>query len=495
MQAIVSACLASVIIICIILSLYAANIKKDFKNTMRSVVDQVNSSNYYQYELEKRSYDKLNGVDTNIQNVRSKYVPRDELANKLDTKTVYTKDIQQHDGTAFIGGNLDFGNDMKIKGVNKTLEVNLPGTTSMNIKNGANKDIMNFNGDTATSMNLKTDKLKLGNKFTLSGVGDAHGNDTWLRFFDKDGKDFYGGVATANLWNRDNAYLAGTTNITGLANINKMIVKGGASEHNQANLPTQLAHTDNKNYIRGDTELIGNIKTAGDLNVGRDLDIKRNTNINTAKMNSVKVGHNWSTNAAFSAYPQTALMGREFTSLLPSGDGNTYIRPGVSGGQVFLGDIGNTSSVNIGDQNTVTKVRGSLCIQDTCISKTDLDNILSVVNRPLKEAPPPQNNQLVEPEPTEWLNPRLLTGVDNGPVTFKLKNNILTGTIPANINQALGLFTLSAIPTNKAAVYDGVCDNQPVFNSIFNFSGTDVGATFTISYLNQYGKNVWTRVK
>lgn len=58
---------------------------------------------------------------------------------------------------------------------------------------------------------IKTQKLQLGDKWLLSGVGDVAGNDGWLRLLDKNGSDYYGGLAMGNLWVRDNSYLNGNT--------------------------------------------------------------------------------------------------------------------------------------------------------------------------------------------------------------------------------------------------------------------------------------------
>ena len=60
----------------------------------------------------------------------------------------------------------------------------------------------------------KVDKIQLWNKVVLSWVGDAHGNDGWIRVFDVSqqnnptGGIAYGnnGIAAANLWARDNVY-------------------------------------------------------------------------------------------------------------------------------------------------------------------------------------------------------------------------------------------------------------------------------------------------
>ncbi|NEP35885.1 tail fiber domain-containing protein [Moorena sp. SIO3B2] len=61
------------------------------------------------------------------------------------------------------------------------------GTTSP----GAKLDV---NGTT------KTQKLRLADKWLLSGVGDVHHNDDWLRLFDHNGSGYFGGFAAGRLW-------------------------------------------------------------------------------------------------------------------------------------------------------------------------------------------------------------------------------------------------------------------------------------------------------
>ena len=58
---------------------------------------------------------------------------------------------------------------------------------------------VNVNGIT------KTQKLQLGNKWLLSGVGDAHVNDDWLRLFppDAQGEEWYGGFAAGKLYSKE----------------------------------------------------------------------------------------------------------------------------------------------------------------------------------------------------------------------------------------------------------------------------------------------------
>jgi hypothetical protein len=51
---------------------------------------------------------------------------------------------------------------------------------------------------------IVTPKIQLGDKFLLSGVGDAHANDGWLRLFNKDNTGYYGGFAASQLYTATN---------------------------------------------------------------------------------------------------------------------------------------------------------------------------------------------------------------------------------------------------------------------------------------------------
>jgi len=53
---------------------------------------------------------------------------------------------------------------------------------------------------------VRADKFQIGDKWVLSGVGDAHGNDGWLRMFKADGSGYTGGIAMNNLWIGDTIY-------------------------------------------------------------------------------------------------------------------------------------------------------------------------------------------------------------------------------------------------------------------------------------------------
>jgi len=51
--------------------------------------------------------------------------------------------------------------------------------------------------------NTKTNVLQLGEKFRMSGVGDGAANDDWLRLFNKENNNYYGGFAAGRLWTNE----------------------------------------------------------------------------------------------------------------------------------------------------------------------------------------------------------------------------------------------------------------------------------------------------
>ena len=117
------------------------------------------------------------------------------------------------------------------------------------------------------SVNVKND-MNVGGKYinlpsqwnTIKSGGRLHlssGEKTYL--LPKNG------VVVSRAW-------GGSGDLSVEGNIN---FKGGASEHNPGNWGTHFPwQGDQKNYIRGDTEMRGNVNALGDVNVGRALYVK-----------------------------------------------------------------------------------------------------------------------------------------------------------------------------------------------------------------------------
>lgn len=390
----------TIVIVAVVLANQTRTAKDNLEGRLRNVVDQVNTAQQYTYEFDKKQQQQVTGLERNVDDVRTSYVTKSDASESLITKKLNANQINTRNinlnGNNWNSGAIQFnstmaessqspdytiqrGADPKDPLSKNQLVIRTPAEKGAAVNIMASDGVTKMMIDSTTGQvsvpgNIKTSTLQLGDKFKFSGVGDVHGNDGWLRMFDKDGKDYSGGLATANLWTRDNAHLNGNTNITGLANVTgNMNIRGGKSEHNPNNWQTHFPFAgDNKNYIRGDTELRGNTNNIGDLNVGQNQTINNSLTVNGAtNMNKpVKINHKqtgWTDGSPISAYSAAgqvgASFGSEMWSHLPWADGNTYIRPGQDGKNIMIGDIG-ADNINIGKGDTTTNIQGTLHVNN-----------------------------------------------------------------------------------------------------------------------------------
>lgn len=223
MEAIVSIISLMVIATVTVILLYQnASVRDQVASNMQSVVDQINDSTYYGYQYDKKQENNIKNLDKNLQ-------------------TIY-KDVNS------------------VSDQVKTMQTQYPSTSQIS--------------DSVITKNAKTGILRLGDKFSLSGVGEKLGDDEWLRLMNIKGDALYGGIGADKLYIQNGALIKGVTTLDNVTVGNTLQTKGGASEHNTQLLPSVFNDTDKKNYIRGDTEIRGNTIIPGDLSIGRDLKVK-----------------------------------------------------------------------------------------------------------------------------------------------------------------------------------------------------------------------------
>ena len=58
-------------------------------------------------------------------------------------------------------------------------------------------------GNTLHDDTFTANKVQLGGKWLMSGVGDGHGNDDWLRLMNVAGNNYHGGFAAGKLWTQE----------------------------------------------------------------------------------------------------------------------------------------------------------------------------------------------------------------------------------------------------------------------------------------------------
>lgn len=120
--------------------------------------------------------------------------------NAINILAKIAADLQSGKGLRVLG-DLNVDKSVKITGAKTTPANAGDKMTWFNHADGNNY----IRGNTYVSGNLylpytKADVIQLGDKFLLSGVGDGHANDGWLRMLNKENKQFYGGFAANELY-------------------------------------------------------------------------------------------------------------------------------------------------------------------------------------------------------------------------------------------------------------------------------------------------------
>lgn len=386
----------TVIVVTFVIANQTRQVQQDVDTKLRSVVDQVNTSQQYSYEFDKRQQQEVRGIERNVTDVRKTYVTHADARQRLETKSMDAENLEadkiQVTGNGTSTGRINFSSTANgaLKSADFTVQRG-PGEKDKNhlvlkapALQGAGVNIMGSDNrshvfvDTATGRVqvpnvLEASRVQLGNKFSLSGTGDSVGNDTMLRLMDKDGKNFYGGLAAANLYSKERANFNGNTVITGEAKVDGTIVfTGGKSELNPSRMPTEFPSKEGKNIIRGDTDVQGHTTNKGNLTVERDVNIQKNLKTfgPSIMQTPVKINHNssgWQDQTPLSVYTQPgkmgASLGSQHWSHLPHSDGNTYIRPGADNKAVVIGDVG-AAQVKIGKGDTTTTIKGTLATEN-----------------------------------------------------------------------------------------------------------------------------------
>jgi hypothetical protein len=252
-------------------------------------------------------------------------------------------------------------------------------------------------GDATVKGKLKASKLQLGDKFLLSGTGDAHGNDDWLRMFDKDNKGYKGGIAMGKLWVGTDSWLNGDVHTQKYINANTggINTRGGTAAENPNKWGTHFPWAgDGKNYIRGDTEIRGATNQLGDINVHkkiRFLDPANNGANDPYYIEKIAPNPDNST-------LRLTINDNENESLEIWGD--SCRTTGCGGPGVMRHKFTATGDArHTGDLN----VDGKLCIQGACLTKADIARLMNrkVVNG--KFSPPEWSYRVVAKGYGTWV--------------------------------------------------------------------------------------------
>lgn len=390
----------TIVVVSVVIAQQVNTYKENADNRIRNVVDQINTSQQYGYEFDKRQQQKLTGLQKNVDDIRATYVSKDEIAKNLKTKQVEADDIAS--GNIYNSGKIQLNSTVQGAMQSPDFSIQRGDTnTTMNnlvIKTPSDKGSgVNFmstggvsrmfvdgnSGQVSIPVRTKTNTLIIGSNTRLEERNNM--------------LNINNGVYTVNSYVENEAQVKGNLGVQGTGTFDQGIsVVGGASTYNIAGNATQFNAAGN--IIGGDTTFYGTLDTLGDFNnqgvaLFKDITTKSAKVIDKLQVNH-DLGYPYS-DSVLSAYAGpnqfgAALGGPDQWSHLPWSDGNTYIRPGVFDGTVFLGDT-RTSNIKIGGSNTIISsvndhlVNGkvvatnNLCVNTQCINETELVKLKKLV--------------------------------------------------------------------------------------------------------------------
>lgn len=309
-------------------------------------------------------------------------------------------------------------------------------------------------------------KVQLGEKFLLSGVGDAHGNDDWLRVFNKDGTGYYGGVAASKLWTNTMYGEGGVVRLPNsdivLKNKFRFVPGGGDDDW------LRLQNTDANGYyggiaakkfwageyseVNGTLQVNGNTNNTGELNVGGQIKLGRHIDAtwgwpggNDSKTlfagwngqkvvigNNAHGGHDFArdraTNSVIILNPLLVTADSEVK-------GNAFVR----GSLELNGRFNNTSDIRLKDN-----------IVDIDKSKIDKIKELKPKQYTLKNDPQKQTNYGFIAQDVEKVLPDIVSENSDG-----IKQLNYNGFIPLMVGNIQDI--RKTIPNDKQICIDDVC--------------------------------------
>ena len=252
------------------------NTKKYFEKSLTNMVNQINAANTYQYKFDKVQEANIKNMEDNTVNMDARIRQMEEkvkLANEaIDSKV---KEVSQGSLTASSLANgvpIIKTPQLNVDDYSLVQKVDTAGSLNIPWLSVADKTGKEYQGGIASEHLLVKDtatingKVAVADSVAIKGASSEHNKERRQTIFAaSDGKNYV----------RGDTDVTGNMNITGDLNIMRnATMRGGVSEHNPSNLPSQFPSVnDNKNYLRGDTEIQGNTKHIGDVNMGRNMNV------------------------------------------------------------------------------------------------------------------------------------------------------------------------------------------------------------------------------
>jgi hypothetical protein len=272
------------------------NMQNELNTKMKSVIDQVNTAQSYDYQIEKKQQESIMSLTSNTADMRNNFLTKDQLKQHTDTNQLNANNIN-NTGHMQTSGSIQFNSPLSGASLNpdytiqrgsadlnkNRLVIKSPNEIGAGIDFSTSSDVTNMSIDGQTGQ-VNINNLSLGNY-------NIKPDNTWLNFFDINNN---GGISTANTYTRDESYMnnAFVNNLTSLgqgdinwitAKRNEGDLKFGADSKKRGiwsdgNRPVSIFTNGEQQFsVDGD----GNTNIYGNLNMQKPLNAQKQIIINS----------------------------------------------------------------------------------------------------------------------------------------------------------------------------------------------------------------------
>lgn len=262
--------------------LYIYKMQKESSLEIRSIVDEVNRVNQYGYEQDMTQENNIKNLEANINKVNKNVTLALDALKSIQASALTRADIRQSVASDVVK--------------TSELNVNAFGLTNTMPKSDKTKGNQSSNDWLYLYKNNKVDGGLSMNKLNVGGSAEMrdvnvngalnakrgvtvtddlvfNGSNKWILHTPDDGRSTMyvaPSVGSSGTWNWNKAFTYENNGYFSAygGGIN---VRGGTSAYNPDGLKTQFpSPSDNKNYIRGDTELRGDMNLFGTIKMSRN---------------------------------------------------------------------------------------------------------------------------------------------------------------------------------------------------------------------------------
>lgn len=269
-----------VILVGIFVWRYLKSTKQDVNDKIKQVVDRYNSSSEYTYKFDKQQEKNIQNVETNMHQMFNNYAYVKNEVLKLDETTVkkhaLAKEVETD--TVNIKKELQLGEFKMVERAPKEVLARADGKNWLFLYHSSSPDAG------LTTNKIDADKVSANNAYVDSDLavkGNTSVGKDWLmgekwimNIGGPEGSALqFAPKSTTNDKNWDRTKQVRFTNDGYVDATNGGVVTRGAkSAHNPDGLNTLFPHAkDNKNYVRGDTQVDGEFKVVGRGSFNKEL--------------------------------------------------------------------------------------------------------------------------------------------------------------------------------------------------------------------------------